>query len=94
MSRRSGGRQARLAERLAPLTEEAKPVHPGETGGTFMPLSKTDMAAIAENAYRILAEIGFGSSTPHCTKLMVEVGAIMWVMMAVCVFHVAWSITP
>ena len=29
MSRRSGGRQARLAERLAPLTEEAKPVHPG-----------------------------------------------------------------
>ncbi len=77
MSRRSGGRQARLAERLAPLTEEAKPVHPGETGGTFMPLSKTDMAAIAENAYRILAEIGFGSSTPHCTKLMVEVGAIM-----------------
>ena len=34
MSRRSGGRQARLAERLAPLTEEAKPVHPGETGQT------------------------------------------------------------
>ena len=77
MSRRSGGRQARLAERLAPLTEEAKPVHPGETGGTFMPLSKSAMSAVAENAYRILSEIGFSRSTPHCTDTMVEAGAIM-----------------
>ena len=77
MSRRSGGRQARLAERLAPLTEEAKPVHPGETGGTFMPLSPSAMEAIAENTYRILEEIGFGRSTPHCTDTMVAAGAIM-----------------
>jgi len=77
MSRRSGGRQARLAERLAPLAEEEKPVHAGEIGGTFTPLSKTDMAAIANNAYRILEEIGFGRSTPHCTKTMVAAGAIM-----------------
>ena len=77
MSRRSGGRQARLAERLAPLTEEAKPVHPGETGGTFMPLSKSAMSAVADNAYRILSEIGFSRSTPHCTDTMVEAGAIM-----------------
>ena len=77
MSRRSGGRQARLAERLAPLTEEAKPVHPGETGGTFMPLSPSAMAAIAENAYRILEDIGFGRSTPHCTDTMVAAGATM-----------------
>jgi|TARA_B110000503_G_scaffold21302_1_gene32368 trimethylamine--corrinoid protein Co-methyltransferase len=77
MSRRSGGRQARLAERLAPLTEEAKPVHPGETGGTFMPLSDSAMSAIADNAYRILEEIGFGSSTDHCTQTMVKAGAVM-----------------
>jgi trimethylamine--corrinoid protein Co-methyltransferase len=77
MSRRSGGRQARLAERLAPLAEEEKPVHAGEIGGTFAPLSEIDMAAIANNAYRILEEIGFGRSTPHCTKTMVAAGAIM-----------------
>ena len=59
MSRRSGGRQARLAERLAPLTEEAKPVHPGETGGTFMPLSPSAMEAIAENTYRILEAVSY-----------------------------------
>jgi len=77
MSRRSGGRQARLAVRLAPLAEEEKPVHPGEIGGTYAPLSETDMAAIANNAYRILEEIGFGRSTPHCTETMVASGAIM-----------------
>lgn len=73
MSRRSGGRQARLA----PLTEEAKPVHPGETGRTYMLLSQSDMSAIAQNAYHISSEIGFSRSTPNCTQTMVAAGAIM-----------------
>jgi trimethylamine--corrinoid protein Co-methyltransferase len=62
---------------LAPLAEDIKPVRPGETGGTYAPLKEADMEAIANNAYRILSEIGFGRSTPHCTEIMVAAGAIM-----------------
>lgn len=77
MSRRAGGRQARLAERNKPLEQEAKPVLPGELGGTFRPLSEADMTAIAENAYRILEEVGFAQATPHCIEACTAIGAVM-----------------
>ncbi|MDP6969006.1 MAG: trimethylamine methyltransferase family protein [Gammaproteobacteria bacterium] len=75
MARRSGGRSARLAERQAPLAEEIKPVRAGEVGGSYTPLKPDDMAAIADNAYRILAEIGFARATPHCITACVAAGA-------------------
>ncbi|MAF18551.1 MAG: methyltransferase [Oceanospirillaceae bacterium] len=75
MARRSGGRSARLAERQAPLAEDIKPVHAGEIGGSYTPLTQADMEAIADNAFRILAEIGFGRATPHCIETCVNAGA-------------------
>lgn len=77
VTRRSGGRQARKALRSAPLAEESKPVHPGEQGGHYKPLSDAGIAAIRENIFRILEEVGFNDATPHCIETCTAAGAIM-----------------
>jgi trimethylamine--corrinoid protein Co-methyltransferase len=77
MVRRSGGRKARLALRAAPLSDRLKPVHAGETGGRYRPLSEVDVAAITENIYRILEEIGFADATQHCIDTCVKAGAVL-----------------
>jgi len=77
MTRRSGGRKSKVAIRTAPLTEEKKPIHPGELGGHYKPFKNDDMEAVVENIYRILEEIGFNQATPHCIKTCTEYGAIL-----------------
>lgn len=77
MSRRSGGRKSRVAIRSAPLTEAMKPVHPGDSGGQYRPLSDEDVAAVVENSYRILEEVGFNQATPHCIDTCTAYGAVM-----------------
>ena len=77
MAHRSGGRQARHALRSAPLAADIKPVNPGELGGQYKPLSESDIAAIDENIFRILEEIGFNDATPHCIETCTSVGAIL-----------------
>jgi trimethylamine--corrinoid protein Co-methyltransferase len=77
MARRSGGREARKALRSAPLAEESKPVRPGESGGHYKPLSDAGIAAVDENIFRILEEIGFDDATPHCIEACTAVGAVM-----------------
>ena len=77
MAKRSGGRAARKALRSAPLAEETKPVHPGESGGAYKPLTEDGIAAIRENIFRILEEVGFADATPHCIETCTAVGAIM-----------------
>ena len=75
MARRSGGRRARQALRSAPLADEVKPVHPGEVGGRYKPLSDSDVAEIDANVFRILEEVGFNDATPHCIETCTAVGA-------------------
>ena len=77
MPRRAGGRQARKALRSAPLAEDVKPVHPGESGGQYRPLSDADVAAIDANIFKILEEIGFNDATPHCIEACTSVGAVL-----------------
>jgi len=77
MARRSGGRRARVAQRSSPLADLVKPVHPGETGGQYKPLSDRDIAAITENILRLLEEIGFGDATPHCIEACTRIGAVL-----------------
>ncbi len=77
MARRSGGRAARKALRLAPLAEDMKPVHPGELGGQYRPLTDDGVAAIDANIFRILAEVGFKDATPHCIEACTSVGAVL-----------------
>ena len=77
MSRRSGGHKAKVSARSSPLTEAMKPVHPGESGGQYKPLSHKDVTAVLENSFRILEEIGFNQATPHCIKTCTAYGAEM-----------------
>ncbi|MCY3794037.1 MAG: trimethylamine methyltransferase family protein, partial [Gammaproteobacteria bacterium] len=77
MARRPGGRQARKAQRSAPLADAIKPVHPGESGGQFKPLTETDVAAVTENVFRILEEVGFADATPHCIETCTAAGAAL-----------------
>ena len=77
MARRSGGRAARKALRSAPLAEEAKPVHPGESGGAYKPLTDDGIEAVRDNIFRILEEVGFADATPHCIETCTAVGAVM-----------------
>ena len=77
MVRRSGGRQARHAQRSAPLAEAMKPVRPGECGGRYQPFSADDLGAVVGNIFRILEEVGFKEATPHCNESCTAVGAVL-----------------
>ena len=75
--RKSGGRDARIALRAAPLAENEKPVLPGENGGSYKPLSESQVVAVEKNIFRILEEIGFNDATPHCIETCVAFGAVL-----------------
>ncbi|MDH5344125.1 MAG: trimethylamine methyltransferase family protein [Gammaproteobacteria bacterium] len=77
MARRSGGRQARHAQRSAPLAKDMKPVRPGERGGRYRPFSDADLEVVVANTFRILDEIGFRDATPHCIEACTAVGAVL-----------------
>ena len=77
MAKRAGGRQARKAQRAAPLAQDMKPVRPGERGGRYHPFSDKDLAAIVDNIFRILSEVGFKDATPHCIEKCQAVGAVL-----------------
>lgn len=77
MSKRRGGRKAKVAIRSAPLSEKSKPVHPGESGGQYKPLTDEGVGDIVENSFRILEEIGFNQATPHCIETCTAFGAVM-----------------
>ena len=77
IARRSGGRAARKALRAAPLSEDTKPVRAGLTGGTFKPLSDTDIAKIHEAALVALEEIGLCEAPQSGVDVMVKAGAIL-----------------
>jgi trimethylamine--corrinoid protein Co-methyltransferase len=66
-----------LAQRSAPLEGAARPVRAGEAGGQFKPLGDNDLAAITENIFRLLAEVGFADATPHCIETCTAVGAVL-----------------
>lgn len=76
MARRSGGRQAKIALRKAALADDLKPVHAGEKGGQYRPLTDPDIAAIDGTIFRILEEVGFAQATAHCVQACTSVGAI------------------
>jgi len=75
MARRSNAREAKIALRRAALAEDLKPVHPGETGGQYKPLTDSDIEQIEATIYRILEEVGFADANQHCIDTCVAVGA-------------------
>ena len=75
MARRSNARAAKIALRKAALAENLKPVHPGETGGQYKPLSESDIEQIDTTIFRILEEVGFADANEHCIETCLAVGA-------------------
>jgi trimethylamine--corrinoid protein Co-methyltransferase len=77
MARRSNAREAKIALRRAALAEDLKPVHAGESGGWYKPLTEADIAQIDATVFRILDEIGFADATEHCIETCRSVGAVL-----------------
>jgi trimethylamine---corrinoid protein Co-methyltransferase len=75
-SRRSGGRQARVAMRAAPLADDVKPVRAGMTGGQYKPLTEVAVQQIHAAALDALEQIGLSQAPPSGVKLLTEAGAI------------------
>ena len=57
LAKRSGGRSARIAKRSAPPPPESRPVQPGLPGGSFQPLSVSQMEKIFNSALGLLEEV-------------------------------------
>ena len=76
-NRRSGGRQARHAMRLAPLSEEKKPIRPGMVGGQYKPLSEPGIKRIHEAALDALEQIGLADAPQSGVSYMTNAGAIL-----------------
>ena len=77
MSRRSGGRAARQAERAAPLAADIRPVRPGMTGGQYKPLSDADVLKIHHAALQALEEIGLADAPQSGIDILTGAGAIL-----------------
>jgi trimethylamine--corrinoid protein Co-methyltransferase len=73
-SKRAGGRAARRALRAAPLAEEDKAVHPGQSGGCYQPLTGQDMDRINEAILDLLENVGFSQAIPSCIKTVTAAG--------------------
>ncbi|MDP7068429.1 MAG: hypothetical protein QF637_12480, partial [Acidimicrobiales bacterium] len=64
-ARRSGGRSARVAKRMAETPQEARAVQPGTEGGAYQPLSDAEMNQILGASLTLLEDIGMGQATPE-----------------------------
>lgn len=74
---RTGGRAARHAMRAAPLSDAKRPIRAGLSGGTYNPLSDTDIARIYEAALVVLEEIGLCEAPESGVAAMTAFGATL-----------------
>ncbi len=74
---RAGGRQARRDMRAAPLTADVRPIKAGMEGGTYKPLSDSDVEKVNEAVLDVLENIGLSQATPTCVTACEKLGAIM-----------------
>ncbi|MCY4313626.1 MAG: trimethylamine methyltransferase family protein [Gammaproteobacteria bacterium] len=77
MSRRTGGRAARHALRSAPLAEEVKPVHPGQIGGCYKPLTDAELQRVYDAMLDLLENVGFTRAIPRTIELVTKAGGKM-----------------
>ncbi|THH38902.1 methyltransferase [Aliishimia ponticola] len=74
---RSGGRAARRAARASALPDHMRPVRPGMSGGTYKPLSQTDIENIHHTALDALEQIGLADAPPSGVEILTGAGAIL-----------------
>ncbi len=73
-ARRRNGRAAKLAERNAPLREDARAVKPGLESGRFKPLNDAEVLRIHEAIMDVLENIGLAQAIPSCIELVTNAG--------------------
>ncbi|MGI9246993.1 MAG: trimethylamine methyltransferase family protein [Steroidobacteraceae bacterium] len=72
--RRPSGRDARRAQRAAPLPDHLRPVRPGMPSGRYQPLSPADVEQIHRTALRLLAEVGLADAPESGVELLLAAG--------------------
>ena len=77
LSRRRGGREARLALRARAIPVEEAAVRPGMEGGRYQPLSRRDMERIHGAALELLETVGFANAIPSCIEAMTARGCTL-----------------
>ena len=70
---RRAGRKERIAQRRAKPTFD--PCPPGQTGGTYKPLSEADLAAIFDTTLRLLETLGLGEVPDRLLSDLLAAGA-------------------
>ncbi len=77
LSKRRGGREARVAlrSRAIPMNEAA--VRPGMVGGQYKPLKDEDLPRIHRAALQLLENVGLGNPIPTCVAAMTAHGCWM-----------------
>ncbi|PIV78638.1 MAG: methyltransferase, partial [Rhodobacteraceae bacterium CG17_big_fil_post_rev_8_21_14_2_50_63_15] len=76
-SRRAGGRAARREARSNPLAAALRPVHPGQEGGTYRPLSPAQMDRIHLAVLDALEQIGLADAPASGVAYLTGAGAIL-----------------
>jgi len=71
---RRGARAAKRALRAAPLADEDRAVRPGMSGGTFNPLSQSDMEKINNAVMEALETVGLSQAIPSCVEIVKKAG--------------------
>ena len=74
MSRRAGGRQARVAARAAALPDDMRPVRAGLTGGRYEPLDEAGVRRIHEAALDALERVGFSRAPESGVEILTGAG--------------------
>lgn len=74
---RRGGREARRAQRAAPLPSNQRPVWPGLEGGRYKPLTDEEVLKIHNAALDVLEQVGLADAIPSCIEVCTAAGAIL-----------------
>jgi trimethylamine---corrinoid protein Co-methyltransferase len=75
--RRPSGRDARRAQRSAPLPDHLRPVRPGMPSGRYQPLSQEDIQKIHRTALRLLAEVGLADAPQSGVDYLTRAGCTL-----------------
>ncbi|MCU0816966.1 MAG: trimethylamine methyltransferase family protein, partial [Cypionkella sp.] len=75
-ARRAGGREARVAQRAAPLEEARRPIRAGLSGGQYSPLTEAGAARIHQAALQALEEIGLSNAPASGVEILTGAGAV------------------
>ena len=71
------GRDAKIALRAAPISEEINPIKPGLIGGSYKPLSDSDIKKLYNLALDALFEIGIGLAPKSGINHLTKAGAVL-----------------